>query len=127
MPAWLLRFLPHALAVVAILGAMWWLDDRGYQRAKADQAALELRLAEKIADSVMAIDQASAARLAALDTAQRTIVQPIITKEIASDPRFSDPSAGVTGGMRDAINRARAASAAPGANSQPVPAAPDAH
>ncbi len=51
MPAWLLRYLPHALAVLAALGAVAWVYsgiwDRGYASCKAkwDRANAEALLA----------------------------------------------------------------------------------
>lgn len=51
MPAWLLRFLPHALAVLAALGATAWVYsgiwDRGYDSCKAkwDKANAEAMIA----------------------------------------------------------------------------------
>lgn len=51
MPALLLRFLPHAMAVLAVLGAIWWLHstiwDQGYALCKAEwnQSAAEAMIA----------------------------------------------------------------------------------
>ena len=51
MPAWLLRFLPHALAVLAALGATAWVYsnvwDRGYDSCKVEwnQATAESMIA----------------------------------------------------------------------------------
>lgn len=125
MTALLARFWPHLAVALAVIGVLFWVDDRGYQRAKADQAALEQRISERVSDAVAEIDRRNAARFAEIDSADRTVIQPIITREIASDPRFSDPAAGITDGMRDALNRARALSSAPGADSRAVPGASD--
>jgi len=110
MPAIILRFLPHIAIALAIIGAIFFIDHRGYQRAQADQAKLEARIAAKITDAVDAIDKKTAVRIADIDTTQRTIVQPVLTREILANPRLSDPDAGITPAMRDAINAARAES-----------------
>ena len=42
MPALLLRYLPHIVAVVALIGAIWWYghsrDQAGYRRAQAEMS-----------------------------------------------------------------------------------------
>lgn len=123
MPAWLIRYLPHIVVALAIIAAVVWIDQRGYERAQADQAAQERRVTAAITKAVDDIDAKTAARLASIDTTQRTIVQPTITREIASDPRFSDPAAGITPDMLRAINRARAASGSASASEGAVPTA----
>lgn len=118
------RFWPHLLAATAIISAILYLEHRGYERARADQAALEARIGARIALAVEDIDKRTAERIAGIDTTQRTVVQPVITREIMSAPRLSDPAAGITDELRGALNRARAASAPAGAGGEPVPAAP---
>jgi hypothetical protein len=43
IPAFALRYLPHALGTIAVLGAIWWVHDsvwdKGYARCEADYAA----------------------------------------------------------------------------------------
>lgn len=124
MPAILLRFLPYGLAVAAVLGAMWYLDHRGYQRAKAD--AEHERLVNKQAvqaivsaseksmlDRLGEIDTDTAARVNTIQTINRTIIQPTLTKELTRETRFADPLAGMSDGVRAEINRARNLSCAP--------------
>jgi len=111
IPAWLLRFLPHIAVALAVIGALLFVDHRGYARAQDDQKKLEQRITAKISDAVDAIDKKTATRIADIDTTQRTIVQPVLTREIIANPRLSDPALGITPAMRDAINAARAESA----------------
>lgn len=124
MPVWLIRYLPHIGIALALLAAILFIDHRGYKRAQADEAAREARITAVITKAVEDIDAKTAGRIAAIDKTQRTIVQPILTREILSDPRFSDPAAGISPDMLRAINRARAASAAAGANQGTLSAAP---
>jgi hypothetical protein len=123
VPALLARFIPHIAAALAIVGAVWWINDAGYERAQADQAALEKRLTARIDATVADIDRVTADRLGGIDAADRTIIQPLLTREIAGAPRYSDPDCALTPGVFDALNRAIALSATVGANGQPVPAA----
>lgn len=124
MPTWLLRLLPHIGIALAVLAGVAYIDHRGYQRAQDDQAALERKITDKINDAVAEIDRKTAASLANIDTADRTIIQPTITREIASDPRYSDPACSLSGGVFDALNKARGLSGAAGASGGPVPASP---
>ncbi|MEW4468990.1 hypothetical protein AB1K62_14280 [Parasphingorhabdus sp. JC815] len=124
MPALLLRFLPYISAVGLVLGAIWYMDHKGYQRAQKDAkfermvtaimieryvSGLETDLRETISD----LDRSLAAEIDDIEMVQRTIIQPTIEKEIRNDPRFSDNSLGITDIMRGAINRARSESACP--------------
>lgn len=119
MPTWLLRFLPHIGIALAIIGAMWWLDHRGYQRAMADRDARDAKILDRMRSELRQSEQRLAisidgiagtydAQRKALARAGATL-QPIILKEAVNDPRLSDPAAGLTVGLLDAINRARAA------------------
>ncbi len=121
MPAALLRFLPHAGIAVAIVGAVWWLDHKGYQRAMADrdrrdaamldQLRSDLRQSEqRLALSIDGIAGTFDAQREALSRAGAAL-QPVILKEAAHDPRLADPALGLTPGLLDAVNRARAAGA----------------
>lgn len=120
MTAWLIRFLPHALVIAAVLGFIAYVDHRGYERAQADNKAAEERIVRKVGEAVDDIDRKTADRLADIRATER-VLQPIISKEIASDPRYSDPACALTPGMFDAISRARALSGAPGADGGSVP------
>jgi hypothetical protein len=118
--ALLSRAWPYLACVALVLAGVAYIDHRGYERAQADEAKREAAFAKVVADAVADIDRKTAERIASIDTTQRTVVQPIIAKEIAGDPRYSDPACSLTDGMRDAINRARAASGAAGGSGAPV-------
>lgn len=130
MPAWLTwklfwKVFPYIAAAAALIGAVWYIDHKGYQRAKheeeladakrkADMAEFERLLAIKvkgIEDSMQtAINTSDAnvlSRMSSIDTVNKTIIQPTLTKEIHSETRFTDPSAGITDGMLRELNRAR--------------------
>jgi hypothetical protein len=120
MPMWLLRFMPHIGIAIAILGVVWWLDHAGYQRAMADRDARDAKILDQVRSDLRQSEQRLAiaidgiagtydAQRAALARAGATL-QPIILKEAANDPRLSDPAAGLTPGLLDAINRARSTS-----------------
>ncbi len=124
MPAILFRILPYFAGVSLILGAIWYLDHKGYQRAQKDAKFERMATAmlidryvsgleERLRDTIASIDRNLAAKIDDIELVQRTIIQPTIEKEIRNDPRFSDNSLGLTDGMRDAINRARSQSAGP--------------
>lgn len=125
MSAVLLRLLPHVgigLAIIgAIVGAVWWIDDAGYDRAMRQRDAANAAMLEEVRTELrrseqrlaLAIDgiagdyQGQRERLARAGAT----LQPIILKEAARDPRLSDPALGLPPGMLDALNRARAAGA----------------
>jgi hypothetical protein len=110
-------FIPH-VAIAAALGVgLWYLDHRGYQRAKADAetrlkanaiaVAKLLRKSEaRMAANMAATDADTAARVDRIETVNRTIIQPTLTKEFTREIRFSDPAAGINDGLRAAINTA---------------------
>jgi len=121
MPAALLRFAPHIGLALALGFAVWWVDHQGYGRAMADrdrrdagmllQIRAELRQSEqRLAITIDGIASDYQRQRDALSRAGATL-QPIILKEAARDPRLSDPAAGLTPGLLDAINRARATGA----------------
>lgn len=125
------KLLPYGAAVVALLLAVWYIDHRGYKRAEQQnlyEAALEAKtradmkseLIEQVGNvqtgltnTVNEIDGRVGARLGKLNIEERTIVQPTIMKEIRNAPRLTDPAAGITDGLRGAINTARSASRRP--------------
>jgi hypothetical protein len=119
MPTWLLRLLPHIGIALAIVGAVWWIDHKGYQRAMADRDASNAKLLDQMRTELRKSEQGLASSIAGIASdyeAQRgalaragATLQPIILKEAANDPRLSDPAAGLTAGVLDAVNRARAA------------------
>lgn len=119
MPAILLRFLPHLLVIVAIIGAVWWINDAGYDRAMSDRDAADAKMLsqirteqrrseQRLAIAINAIDAAVASQIAGID-ATHTETRRVIEREIIREPRLSDPAAGLTDGLFDAINRERAA------------------
>lgn len=124
MPVWLLRLIPYGAAAIALAGAVWWIDSSAVDRTKAEQAAIEKRLGEQIAVAVSDIDKNNAIRLTGIRNVDRTILQPTITREIASDPRYSSSDCSLTPGMFDALNRARALAGVAGTDRGTVPTAP---
>lgn len=125
MPVWLLKYLPYGVVVIAVLGALWFVDHRGYKRAE-DQAKLERTLAhnaqleanarqaaltqvfeKSLQDMATQSDRRLGDRLSQLDVTNRTIIQPTLVKEIRNDPRQSDPNNGITDGMLNTLNQAR--------------------
>lgn len=120
MPLFLKRYDGHIAVVLAIVAAVIYIDHRGYQRAKVDTALAESRrqaaeaemvrkIEKTLVEGLAAIDGRTADRLAAIDQVDRTIVQPTIVRELARDPRYSDPAAGISVELRDALNAARGA------------------
>ncbi len=120
-PLWALRALPYGAMAAALLGAVWWIDRAGYQRASAERdrreaamiAALRTELRGSEARLAHAIDGMAAdyeRQRAGIARAARQL-QPIFIEETARDPRLSDPALGLTPGLLDAVNRARAAGA----------------
>lgn len=125
MPIWLVKYLPYGIVVAITLGGLWYVDHRGYQRAEVEatlrdtQRQLDLshfnnRLAEQtrtlensMQTAISNSDANLAQRLSRLDIANKTIIQPTLTKEIRREVRFTDPAAGITDIMRQELNRAR--------------------
>jgi hypothetical protein len=122
MPVWLLRFLPHIGIALALGFAIWWIYDSGADAAEAKAerreltqailiARMEKRLSSQITEGLANIDSNAAARLSSIDVTEKTVVMPTIQREIVREKRLSDPSAGLTPSLLDAINKARNASA----------------
>lgn len=125
LPIWALKVLPYVAIVALVGGAVWYIDHEGYERAEQEAEQREKdRQLQLAATAILIRDQASQTQqqmqrliadsdnrlsvaLRNLDTENKTIVQPTLIKEIHSDPRFTDPSAGITDGMLRAINTAR--------------------
>ena len=125
MMAFIRPFLPHLMVAAAIIGFVLWIDARGYDRARRDNEALAAKVAAdtakrlrsselRLAGIVAKGDTTLAGQIAAIDIDARTIIQPAITKELSSDPRYSDPDAGISVGLLDTLNRARARSTCAG-------------
>lgn len=135
MPAWLTmklfwKVLPYIGVVLLLGGAVWYLDNRGYERAekealardnerKLQNATFAILLGQQTREqegTMQEIVNASDTRLGDVLnnlTVQHNTTNQTIIKEIASDPRFTDPAAGISDGMLRAINTARGASARP--------------
>jgi len=122
IPLWLIRILPHIAVAFAVIGAVWWIDHKGYQRAKADMAvaqakarsdlqtdirASEGRIASKIGD----IDTTLATKIDGIETTNTTIIRPTIEREIASDPRYVSASCAVSDSILRGLNAIRTGSA----------------
>ena len=118
MPTALLRLLPHAGLALALIGAIWWIDHRAYARAMGDRDAHDARMLSEIHTALRISEQRLGtsianiagdyeARRVALSRAAATL-QPTLIKEAAHDTRLFDPASGLSPGLLDAINRARA-------------------
>lgn len=122
------------LIVAAVGGALWWIDHRGYERAMNERDRLDanarlewqgrvIEFETMLDDEIAELERSLGTRIAAIDATGRTVVNPVIEREIIREARFSDPALGISDGMRDALNAARAESARPAA---PVGRAADA-
>ena len=130
-PLWLIKVAPYVGAVVLVGGAVWYIDHRGFSRAEAEADAratelelhrtqLKLDLRGMVDDSETRMssrieegDARLAAQLGNIDQVNLTIIQPTLVKEIQNEVRLSDPSAGITDGVREALNTSRALSERP--------------
>ncbi len=112
------RYWPHLLIIITIGLGVWFLDHRGYERAKQEQALEEARAAaqaselrrqieQALNERLNRIDHALAERIDAIDRRHRTHLTPIIEREIRNDPRLTDPAAGLSDSVRSALNTAR--------------------
>jgi hypothetical protein len=118
MPLGLLRFLPQIGIALAIIGSVWWIDHRGYARAVADRDARDAALLDRMRSDLRQSEQRIALRIdeiaddyeARRAALARTgaLLRPIVIGETEYAPRLADPSAGLTPGLLDAVNRARA-------------------
>lgn len=107
------------LAIAAALAlAVWFIDRRGYQRAKEQDHLRQLEQQEITRAVVQAIDADLDRKLAAvsaetnkkietIDTEGTTVVQPTITREILRDRTLTDPNRCLSPGLLEAINAAR--------------------
>ena len=113
------RFWPHLLALALLIGAVWFLDHRGYRRAEREQAAAEARAAalqsellrsleRKLAVEMEAVGNRLADRLGRIGET-RNIIQPVIEREIARAPNLASPGCSMPDSVRDALNAARRA------------------
>jgi len=121
MPLWFLRLLPSALTGAALVAAFWWIDYRGYARAMADRDTRDAAMLSKMQLAVRESEGRLAREIAAIDATydrqrsalsrQHATLQPHIAKEIARETRLADPALGLTPGLLDTINLARATGA----------------
>jgi hypothetical protein len=105
------------LVLIAIALAVAFIDQRGFNRAKEQDRKAELERAAIVAAIVGKIDDQLDQRLATISKTlggklatidkERTIVQPIITRELARDPRLGDPSSCLSPELLRAVNGAR--------------------
>ena len=116
------RIWPHLLVVAAVLGALWYVDHRGYQRARDDIEKDQLKIRamfdgllrdseERMAGVIRFQDRDLADKIAAVKLYHRTIIQPAIEKEIANDPALARPDARMSDGLWGQLNAALAGSA----------------
>jgi hypothetical protein len=134
MRTFLARF-GQPLAIAILIGlAVVVIDQRGFNRAKAQDQARENERALIIMAVVGAIDGKLDQRLAkisadvgrkleTIDKEGKT-VEPLIRSELARNPRLADPGSCLTPGLLEAVNRARGYPAgaelgAPGAGDPP--------
>lgn len=128
MPEWLawpavkpalLRLLPGALAVIAIAAVVWRIDHAGYVRAMADRDARDARMLVQLRSDLRQSEQRLANAIDGIADGYETgraerdrafaSLRSGLARDIVHEPRLSDPAAGLTRGMLDTINRARAA------------------
>lgn len=140
MGAFLGKYWLQLVIAAAILAVLGYVHHQGYKQAEAHFAAQQAKADEverritsaiekDLREGLAGIDRSNADRLAAIDRTDRTIVQPILEREIAHDPRYTNPACSVSDGVLGALNAARAASGAAGAaggdrGSLPAGAAP---
>lgn len=107
------------LALPALLALGFYILDsraekRGRELANAE-ALVRKEEVRKIVDDLSAElqtmsdkkDAELASRLSEIRAVETTVIRPTLIKEIRSETRFTDPSAGITDGMFDALNDAR--------------------
>ena len=121
-----MRWGPHLIVLAAVVGFVLWLDHSAYQRAVKDRDLRDAKLERKIDEAVGGIEDDLADKLAArvvdqieteqrIETVDRTVIQPIIERELRNAPGLSDPRNGYGVELRDAINTAIQQSANPAA------------
>lgn len=125
IPAIALKLLPYGAAALALVGAVWYIDHGGYNRAEKE--ATQREQAQKYERQVFAnlmainakgvegsmqksIDDSDLRVINSLDRLQlinRTVIQPTLTKEIQRETRFTNSAAGISDIMWQELNRAR--------------------
>ena len=144
---WLLKLLPYGAAALALGFAVWFIDHRGYERAEAQNKAIEQKLDLQAAKTDLTLNGEVedvqntlttgmnklggdlGNRIDNIETTNKTIIQPTITKEIAGAPILTSTTCALPDGLWGSINQARRLSQAPdpaiagSTDSQGVPAA----
>lgn len=121
-----MRWGPHLIVLAAVVGFLLWLDHSAYQRAVEDREAADAKMLIAIGEAIDGIEDDLADKLAArvvdqieteqrIETVDRTVIQPIIERELRNAPGLSDPRNGYGVELRDAINTAIQQSANPAA------------
>lgn len=119
----LARFWPHMVGLAVILGALAWVDHRGYERAIADAEAEKLErqtetlvlragITKELDAKLEKADAGLHAKLETINTERMTNVDPILARELGRDPRLADPARCLTPGLLVAVNAARGHAAA---------------
>ncbi len=124
IPAVVLRFLPHILITLGIIGAMLWIDHRGYQRRVADEQRAAAMQRIHTEEQMAKIDGHLGAKIDKVRVLRTTIIQPV-QKEIIREARYTDPGCFLTAVGLQSDNDARAGSIASGVTiALPEPATP---
>jgi len=112
----LLPFLPHLLVALAVVGVIWWIDSSAAERTRDEietarvraenQLRSDLRQTEqRLAGTIQQIAAQVGAQISTLETRHETIIKPTLVRELTRETRLSDPSAGITDGVRAQLNR----------------------
>lgn len=130
MPQWATwklfwKVAPFVAGFLLIMGGLWYVDHRGYQRAENEAQQRETKrqldlqifnamlaqqtkdLEESMQSAIMDSDGRVVGALQSLDVTNKTVIQPTLTREIQRETRFTDPATGISDGMLRELNRAR--------------------
>lgn len=118
MKLFLGKFGMPLLILIALAAGVLFIDQRGFNRAKEQDHNRELERQLITAAVVAKIDADLDQRLGTIagklgvkidtiDKEGKTVVQPIITRELLRDPRLAAPGSCLSPGLLDAINAAR--------------------
>jgi hypothetical protein len=127
MPLFLLKFLPLAgkyLAIALALFMVYRHIAKGVETRMNLERAVQAAMLVKIKDgiektisaNVTAIDQQTGETIRQIETVRSTVIRPTIEREIIREVRLSDPDAGITDSLLQALNRSRQLSGDPGPN-----------
>jgi hypothetical protein len=122
IPPWVRALLPWAgaaLAVLAILAAVWWIDHNAATRTRAQIEVAAARIENGMRAELRGVEQRAADReaqraealadtLAGIRSAATTIIKPTVERELTREVRFADPALGLTPVLLEQVNRARA-------------------